>query len=131
MPRGQAPFWKQPTGMVVLGLGGVLLLATGWIAFSRLGPSPAASEAYTPARRIDENALIAANAERARPATPPAPAANAVEASADDEAPAEPTPPEDKPDGELTIDEIVGEAEAAVDDAAEQVEEALEGDKER
>ena len=130
MNHGQPPFWKQPTGIVLLGLGGVMLLATGWMAFSRLGPSPA-QEAYAPAKRIDENALVAANAERpGGTAAPAAPSANAVEASADDAPPAAepPEPASDKPDeGRFDPDEILGEAERAIEEAAEAVEEAVEG----
>ena len=130
MNRGQ-PFWKQPTGIVVLGLGGVMLLATGWMAFSRLGPSPSSTEAYAPAKRIDENALVAANAERPGGTAPAAtPSTNAVEASADD-APAgaeAAEPASDKPDeGRFDPDEILGEAERAIEEAAEAVEEAVEG----
>ena len=135
MNQGQPPFWKQPTGIVVLGLGGVLLLATGWMAFSRLGPSPPSTEAYAPARRIDENALVAANAERpGGSAAPATPSANSVEASAED-APAgaeAPEPASGKPDeGRFDPDEIIRDAEEAVEDAAEAVEGALEGDDDK
>lgn len=125
-------FWKQPRGMVVLGVGGVLLLATGWIAYSRLGPTPA-SEAYTPpAHRIDENALVAANAERPGEAAAPAPPAadNAVEAASSDAPAAADAAPADaaKPgDGRSDLEEIIDDAGAAVDDAVDEVEDALGG----
>ena len=131
MNRHQPSFWKQPRGMVVLGVGGVLLLATAWIGFSRLGPSPSSGEAFAPARRIDENALVAANAERAGAAAP-APAARAVEASAED-SPANAAAPADraaKPgQSEFNPNEIIGEAEAAIEDARQDVEDAF-GDDE-
>ena len=135
MNRHQPSFWKQPRGMVVLGVGGVLLLATAWIGFSRLGPSPSSGEAFAPARRIDENALVAANAERAGAAAAPAPAASAVEASAEDSPAnaAAPTAPAAKPgQSEFNPNEIIGEAVAAIEDARQGVEDAFgddEGDK--
>jgi hypothetical protein len=130
MNRSQPSFWKRPRGMVVLGVGGVLLLATGWVAYSRLGPSPA-SQAFTPAHRIDENALVAANAERPGE-TAPAPAAaaaNAVEATSEAKTPpvaAAPAIGGDKPAEELSETErALDEAEAAIDRASDQVEEDL------
>ena len=137
MTRSQPSFWKRPRGMVVLGVGGVLLLATAWITYSRLGPSPA-SQAFTPARRIDENALIAANAERPGE-TAEAPAAapgNAVEAASGAETRPDAPPPAvggDKPTEETSETErALDEAEAAIDRAGEQIEDVLdevEGDK--
>ena len=135
MNRTQPSFWQRPRGLVVLGVGGVLLLATGWIAYSRLGPSPA-SQAYTPpAGRIDENALIAANAERPGETTaaPASVAENAVEAASGAKAPpvaAAPAIGSDKPEGEPTDTErALDEAEAAIDRAAEPIEDAVDDDE--
>ena len=116
--------------MVVLGVGGVLLLATGWMAISRLGGSSASSEAFAPARRIDENALVAANAERPGETAVPVPAAadNAIEAASDDEPAGAAAAAGAKPeDGRSEVEEVLGEAEAAIEDAVQEVEEAIEG----
>ena len=134
MNRTQPSFWKRPRGMVVLGTGGLVLLATAWIAYSRLGTSPS-NEAFTPARRIDENALVAANAERPgeRAAAPAAADDNAVEtASGDDAPPVAAVPPSgaDKPADEASdAERALEDVEAVIDEAAGQVEDAL-GDDE-
>lgn len=136
MNRPPPSFWNRPRGRVVLAIGGVLLLATGWVAWSRLGPSPS-SQAFTPAHRIDENALIAANAERPGETTaaPAAAAANAVEAASGAKTPPVAAPPalgDAKPDGQPSdTDRALDEAEAAIDRAADQIEEVEvdEGDK--
>ena len=119
--------------MALLGVGAALLLATGWIALSRLGSSPAPAEPYTPRPRIDENALIAANAERPGGSAAAAPAAteNAIEASADGKpegaAPPAPGATPGKRD-EDRFDEILDDVESAVDEAGEAIDDALDGD---
>ena len=134
MNRTQTSFWKRPRGMVVLGTGGLVLLATAWIAFSRLGPSPS-SQAFTPARRIDENALVAANAERPgeTAAAPAAADANAVETASGDDAPGDAAVPPlgaDKPaDPASDAEGALEDVEAAIDEAAGEVEEALGGEE--
>ena len=144
MNRSQTPFWKQPMGIALIGFGGALLLGTGWLAFSRLGPSPS-SDVFTPSsNRIDENALIAANAERPGETAAPAETGNAIQASADNKLPApadEAAPPviapppvttappvSDKPAGErFDPEQIIAEAQAAAEEAAQEVEDALGG----
>ena len=133
MKRGSTPFWKQPRGMIVLGLGGVLLLATAWLGYTRLGPAPAASAQAPPPRpRMDENALIAAHAERPGSYAAAEPA-NAIQASADtklegdDAAAAAPGEPAEPDRSRFDPNEIIADAEAAVDEAVEEVEAALEG----
>ena len=127
MNGSQSSFWNRPRGRVVLGVAGVLLLATAWMAWSRLGPSPT-SQAFTPAHRIDENALIAANAERpGETAVAPAAAAeNAVQAASGPKtAPvaAAPAVGDAKPDGQPSdTDRALEEAEAAIDRASDQIE---------
>ena len=134
MNRTQPSFWQRPRGLVVLGVGGVLLLATGWIAYSRLGPSPA-SQAFTPAQRIDENALVAANAERpGETASPPAVAtANAVEAASGAKTPpvaAAPPIGTDKPAADRSdTEQALDEAEVAIDRAADPIEDVVDGDE--
>jgi hypothetical protein len=135
-------------GIALLGFGGALLLGTGWLAFTRLGPSPAsADEAYVPANRMDEAALIAANAERpGEAAAPAAPEATVIEASAEGkpgagEAPALGPAPAEPRESRFNPSEIAAESRRAVDAAEAQadkleaqveaaVDAAEEGDKE-
>ena len=125
MNRRPTPFWKQPRGLVVLGLGAGLLLGTAWLGFTRLGPggSAIAEAPPPPSNRMDENALIAANAERPDAYAAAPPQANAIEASADgklgdDEAPA--AAPVERPESRFNPAEIAAEAEAAIDAAEAQ-----------
>ena len=137
MKPATTPFWKQPRGLLLLGLGGVLAAATLWLGFTRLGPSETASaEALPPSNRMDENALIAANAERPDAVAPAAAASNAIQASAEGKPGAEPgeTAPESG-ERRFNPNEIIAEAEAAIDEAeaqadkiGEEVEAALDGD---
>jgi hypothetical protein len=127
--------------MVVLGVGGVLLLATVWLGVGRLGPTPPVSaQAPPPKQRMDENALIAANAERASAPAQAAPA-NVIAASAEAKpaagdapgAAAEPepgeirfNPSEIQAEAQRLIEEARGEAdklEAQVEEGIEQAEE--------
>ena len=133
-------------GIALLGFGGALLLGTGWLAFTRLGPSPAsADEAYVPANRMDEAALIAANAERpGEAAAPAAPEANAIEASAEGKTDAGEAPalgPAEPRESRFNPSEIAAESRRAVDAAEAQadkleaqvdaaVDAAQDGDKE-
>src|SRR5687768_7525078 len=110
------PFWKQPQGMVLIAGGAVVLLATFWVFATSLGPSPPIVEGEVPASRFDENALIAANAERNDHTTGPDTVitANAAKPPAEEVATASSTePPRFNPD------EIAREAEAALDAARE------------
>ena len=133
-------FWQRPRVLAVIGLAAGVLLATGWLVMWRLGPgAPASAETFNPEPRMDENALIAAHAERpgAAPAPAPAPEVNAVEASAKDEPPVaaqaqpEPAPPAaEKPEpNRFDPSEIAREAGEAIDDAAREIEEAIDGDE--
>ena len=119
------PFWKQPRGIVVLAVGGALLLGTAWLGLSRLGPSSAADEAPLP-KRIDENALIAANAERpgeTNAATP----ANVVQASSETKPAGGAEAATDKPqEGEFNPDQIVRDAEASAEQAQDEARRAIE-----
>jgi hypothetical protein len=127
------PFWKQPRGMFLLGLGGFVLLATGWLALSRLGGGSAGADVFDPRPRVDENALIAANAERPdQAATAPGPSANVVEASAGGKPPAgEADAGGDKE--RTAADDIIADVDQALDSVEQEVGELvdeLEGDKE-
>ena len=122
MNRRPTPFWKQPRGLVVLGLGAGLLLGTAWLGFTRLGPGGSAiAEAPPPppSNRMDENALIAANAERPDAYAAAPPQANAIEASADSKPDAGEAPVE-RPESRFNPAEIAAEAEAAIDAAEAQ-----------
>ena len=117
----QPPFWKQPRGMVLIAGGAVVLLATLWVFATSLGPSPPVVEGAVPANHIDENALIAANAERADQA---AAARNVVAdntAKPTTEEVASVTPPPEPP--RFNPDEIAREAEAAIEEARDEIEE--------
>ena len=128
------PFWKQPRGMVLLGVGGAVLLATGWLALSRFGAGPSASDAFDPRPRVDENALIAAHAERPnQAAAAPTQAENAVQASADNK-PDEADPGTTSEQDGLTTDDVIAEAEEALDAVEQEVGELadeIDGDKDR
>ncbi len=136
MRRTPVPFWKQPRGMVVLGVGGVLLLATVWLGVGRLGPTPPVSAQAPPQQRMDENALIAANAERAGAPAPAAPA-NVIEASAEAkpaavDAPAAAVEPElgesrfNPSEIQAEADRLMEEAQGRADKLEAQVEESIE-----
>jgi len=118
MNRRPTPFWKQPRGLVVLGLGAGLLLGTAWLGFTRLGPggSAIAEAPPPPSNRMDENALIAANAERPDAYSAAPPQANAIEASADSK-PDAGEPPAEPRESRFNPAEIAAEAEAAIDAA--------------
>ena len=121
------PFWKQPRGMVVIGIGGALLLGTAWLGLSRLGPSSAADEAPLP-KRIDENALIAANAERPGE-TNAATSSNVIQASSDAKPGAdggEATSGKPEESGGFNPNEIIREAEASAEEAQEEAQRAIE-----
>ena len=112
-------------GIALLGFGGALLLGTGWLAFTRLGPSPAsADEAYAPANRMEEAALIAANAERpGETAAPPAAEANVIEASAESKPDAGEGPalgPSEPRESRFNPSEIAAESRRAVEAAEAQ-----------
>ncbi len=112
-------------GIALLGFGGALLLGTGWLAFTRLGPSPAsADEAYLPANRMDEANLIAAHAERpGETAAAPAAEANVIEASAEgkpDTAEAPALGPAEPRESRFNPSEIAAESRAAIDAAEAQ-----------
>jgi hypothetical protein len=115
MNRRPTPFWKQPRGLVVLGLGAGLLLGTAWLGFTRLGPggSAIAEAPPPPSNRMDENALIAANAERPDAYSAAPPQANAIEAPAEIAAEAEAAIDA----AEAHADKLEAQVEAAVEEA--------------
>ena len=117
----QIPFWKQPRGMILIAGGAVVLLATLWVFATSLGPSPPVVEGVVPANHIDENALIAANAERADQAAAAnnAVPSNAAKPATTEEVASVSTPPEPP---RFNPDEIAAEAEAAIEEAREEVE---------
>jgi len=113
------PFWKTTQGMVLIAGGGVILLGTLWLFASTMRPAPATvTAAPPPSNIVDENALIAANAER--------PGETAVAAAGNDAKPAEPAPTAtqasaDKPSERFSPDDIAAEAQRALDSAQDQV----------
>ena len=115
------PFWKTTQGMVLIAGGGVILLGTLWLFASTMRPAPPTVTAAPPQSTIvDENALIAAIAER--------PGETAARAAGTDAKPAEPAPTAtqasaDKPSERFSPDDIAAEAQRALDSAQDQVDE--------
>ena len=117
----QRPIWKQPQGMVLIAGGAIVLLATLWIVVTTLRPAtPAVAEAPPPANHVDENALIAANAEpqNSTAAAAPAPGAKPPEAPTAQPASAKPE------SSRFSPDDIAAEAQAALDRTQSEAEEA-------
>lgn len=117
------PFWKTNQGMVLIAGGGVILLGTLWLFASTMRPAPATITAAPPTSNIvDENALIAANAER--PGETAAAAAGGNEAKPAEPAPTATQASADKPSDRFSPDDIAAEAQRALDDAQDQIDEA-------
>ena len=116
------PAWKQPQALVLIAGGGVIALATIYLMVSTWSaPAPTATALPTGRVSVDENALVAANAEP-KGSTDTFNAATAV-----------PQPPttqassESKPDTErFNPNEIIADAQRSLDEAREQVDQAQE-----
>ena len=117
----QRPFWKQPQGMVLIAGGAIVLIATLWIVVTTLRPTaPAVAEAPPPTNHVDENALIAANAESQNSTAAAAPAQAAKTAEAPTAQPASAKPESSR----FSPEDIAAEAQAALDRAQSETEEA-------
>jgi hypothetical protein len=116
------PAWKQPQALVLIAGGGIIALGTLYLLVSTWG-APAPTESAPPTARVlvDENALVAANAEpKGGTDTPNAatavPQPTATEASS-----------ESKPDTErFNPNEIIADAQRSLDEAREQADQAQE-----
>ena len=117
------PAWKQPQSLVLIAGGGVLALATLYLMVSTWGAPAPTTVPLPPRATVDENALVAANAEPKGGTA----AANATPNSVTAPPPTTQAASESKPATErFNPNEIVADAQRALDGAQEQVDQAQE-----